>query len=133
MKATYGEVLKYPKTLIQSSGPNNVTEIPFNINNESHKNLILGEFIHTGNSELLDCREIFKDPITDDGTKKSKKGLLQVNEPINPHVEENGQIWVKDQCTWEEEKTGLLTTVFKDGELIKTTTLEEIRNRVNKH
>ena len=82
------------------------------------------------NGEL---KEIFKDPITDDGTKKSKKGLLQVNETINPHVEENGQIWVKDQCTWEEEKTGLLTTVFKDGELVKTTTLEEIRNRINKH
>ena len=80
--------------------------------------------------DVIECREIWKDPITDDGTKKSKKGLLQVNQTINPHVQENGQIWVKDQCTWEQEKTGLLTTVFKNGKLVKYTTLEEIRNKL---
>lgn len=75
-------------------------------------------------------REIFKDPITDDGTKKSKKGLLQVIQTENPHVKENGQIWVKDQCTWEQEKRGLLQTVFLNGKLVKETTLKEIRERL---
>lgn len=31
---------------------------------------------------------------------------------------------------WEEEKQGLLTTVFKDGKLTRITTLEEIRNKL---
>ena len=69
-------------------------------------------------------REIFKDPITDDGTKKSKKGLLQVYSKHN-------KIYVEDQCCWEQEKLGLLTTVFKDGKLVKETTLDEIRERLN--
>lgn len=69
-------------------------------------------------------REIFKDPITDDGIKKSLKGLLKV-------YEEDGVIKVKDQCTKEEEEEGLLETVFLNGKLIKETTLSEIRGRLN--
>ena len=93
----------------------------------------------------IEEREIFKDPITDDGTKKSKKGLLQVNlfEKHNGNCDMMGcdmngcmgickELSVKDQCTWDEEKTGLLTTVFKDGKLVKETTLDEIRNKLNK-
>lgn len=38
---------------------------------------------------------------------------------------------LKDQCTWEQEKEGYLTTVFKDGVLVKTTTLDEIRELLN--
>jgi nicotinamide phosphoribosyltransferase len=75
----------------------------------------------------LEAREIFKDPITDDGTKRSKKGLLSI-----PNTLKDGKIWVKDQCTWEEEGKGLLQTVFKDGQLVKQTTLTEIRERLNK-
>lgn len=33
--------------------------------------------------------------------------------------------------TPEEEKLGLLTTVFKDGVLLKETTLSDIRERIN--
>lgn len=72
-----------------------------------------------------DCREIFKDPITDDGTKRSKKGLLKVT------YDDNMNIVCTDQQNWEQEKTGLLETVFLNGKLIKETTLEEIRNRLN--
>lgn len=49
--------------------------------------------------------EIFKDPITDGGVKKSAKGLLMV-------YEEDGVIKLKDQCTWEEEGQGLLQVIF---------------------
>jgi len=76
------------------------------------------------NEYVTEKREIFKDPITDDGTKRSKKGLLQV-------LKKNGKIIVKDQCTEKEENSGLLTTVFKDGELVRKITLEEIRNRLS--
>jgi nicotinamide phosphoribosyltransferase len=65
--------------------------------------------------------EIFKDPITDTSGKKSAKGLLQV------YRDEYGNIKLKDQCTWEEEKQGLLETVFKDGKFTRFQTLNEIR------
>lgn len=38
-----------------------------------------------------------------------------------------------DQCTLEEESQGLLETVFKDGKLVKTTNLKEIRNKLNSY
>lgn len=72
-------------------------------------------------------REIFKDPVTDDGTKRSKKGLLSVHQHTADH---SNELYVLDQQTWEQEKQGLLTTVFKDGHLIKRTNLEEIRKRL---
>lgn len=79
----------------------------------------------TGGEVNGEWREIFKDPITDDGTKKSKKGLLQVvREAIS------NEIIVRDQCNWKEEQLGLLTTVFKDGKLIKKVTLDEIRKKL---
>ncbi|KAA1243485.1 nicotinate phosphoribosyltransferase [Aquimarina sp. RZ0] len=68
-------------------------------------------------------REIFKDPITDDGTKKSAKGLVQL-------FEENGEIRFRDQVTPEEEKLGLLQTVFKDGVLTVDDCLSAIRERL---
>lgn len=81
-------------------------------------------------AQWTECRELFKDPITDDGTKKSKKGLLRVSyaETDNP---EDKYIIVDDQCTWEEEKQGLLETIFLDGKLTKFQTLSEIRERLN--
>lgn len=54
-------------------------------------------------------REIFKDPITDNGTKKSAKGRLAV-------VRENGEIVLKDQVTGPVEGD-LLLPVFLDGAL----------------
>lgn len=69
-------------------------------------------------------REIFKDPITDDGTKRSKKGLLCVME------DDNSNVVCYDGCSWEQEGKGMLKSVFKDSKLIKETNLEEIRNRL---
>jgi nicotinamide phosphoribosyltransferase len=100
-------------------------------------------------NSCIEPREIFKDPITDDGTKKSKKGLLRVSSnKIENKMEDskNGYpgsearyaddgsesiLIVLDQQTWEQEQYGLLTTVFKDGKLVKQVTLEEIRNKLN--
>lgn len=69
------------------------------------------------NGELV---EIFKDPITDDGTKKSAKGLLKVNEDYT----------LTDCCTYEEESEGLLKRIFLDGEFYCNPTLTEIRERI---
>lgn len=68
--------------------------------------------------------ELFKDPITDNGTKKSAKGLLRVEF-------EDGKFVLYDQQTKEQEAQGCLQTVFKDGKLVKQTSVEEIRNRIN--
>lgn len=67
---------------------------------------------------------IFKDPITDDGTKKSLKGLCML------YYDDKCEICVKDECTWEEEKTGLLVEVFRDGKLLVEETLSGIRQRL---
>jgi nicotinamide phosphoribosyltransferase len=68
-------------------------------------------------------REIFKDPITDDGTKKSAKGLMKI-------ILENGEYQLIDQVTWEDEKTGELKEVFRDGKLLKDWTLGEVRENI---
>lgn len=68
--------------------------------------------------------------MTDDGTKRSKKGLLKVFATENDGDEQYSIICI-DQQTWERENEGLLTTVFKDGKLVKQTTLQEIRDRLS--
>lgn len=69
--------------------------------------------------------DLYKDPITDNGVKKSAKGLLR--------VEKQGDDFVLfDQQTWEQEKQGMLQTVFLNGKMIKETSLREIRERLNK-
>lgn len=75
-------------------------------------------------------REIFKDPITDDGIKKSAKGLLQVGNQLDPESLEPIGYSLKDQCTWSEEGYGNLQVIFEDGEHLNQTTLTEIRKRL---
>jgi nicotinamide phosphoribosyltransferase len=67
--------------------------------------------------------ELFKDPVTDSGTKKSARGLLRVER-------ENGEYVLYDQQTPEQEQMGCLETVFKNGNLVKETTIAEIRERL---
>jgi len=64
--------------------------------------------------------DIFKDPATDNGVKKSAKGLLRVNADLT----------LSQQVSEAEEKEGLLRTVFKDGVTYNTETLSEIRARL---
>ena len=61
-------------------------------------------------------REIFKDPITDDGIKKSLKGLICV---------ENGK--ALDMVDWQKEKTGDLKLIFENGSFIKETSFAKIK------
>lgn len=73
-------------------------------------------------------RNIFKDPKTDDGTKRSAKGLMQVYRDAA-----TGRLKIKDKCSWEEEKEGELKTVYKDGKLVIDVSLAEIRNNIQKN
>jgi nicotinamide phosphoribosyltransferase len=70
-------------------------------------------------------RAIFKDPITDDGTKKSAKGLMKIEL-------ENGKYKLIDQVTWAQEQQGELKEVFRDGKLLIDQNLIEIRKQVTK-
>ena len=70
-------------------------------------------------------REIFKNPITDDGTKKSATGLLSVFEN-----EINGSYELTDHCNWETEAKGELQTIYKNGQFENQTTLTAIRARL---
>ncbi len=68
-------------------------------------------------------REIYKDPITDDGTKKSAKGLMKI-------IIENNHYKLIDQVNWEQEKQGELMEIFRDGKLLVDWKLSEIRDRI---
>ena len=70
-------------------------------------------------------RALFKDPKTDDGLKRSARGLLKVQEL------DNGNFVLHNDCTVEQEQTGALQTVFLDGRIIKSFTVDEIRAKVN--
>lgn len=71
---------------------------------------------------------IFKDPITDDGTKKSATGRVA----IAPRPD--GKMKLIDGLNSEEEKGtesyNLLETIFENGVSVKEVTLQEIRTRL---
>lgn len=68
-------------------------------------------------------REIFKNPVTDDGTKRSATGLLRVKK-------ENGRFVLYDKVSPAEEAQSELKTVFKDGKITQEYSLAEIRARL---
>jgi nicotinamide phosphoribosyltransferase len=72
---------------------------------------------------------LFKDPKTDDGTKKSAKGLLCVMSKVYTETGNTSYV-LYDNASREVEKTGALTTLFKDGEFKKHQTFAEIRERL---
>lgn len=67
--------------------------------------------------------DIEKDPITD-STKKSHKGFMKLVR------DEDGEYHTIDECTAEEEQTGLLEVVFRNGNLVGEQFFAEIRARV---
>lgn len=67
--------------------------------------------------------EIFKDPITDSGTKKSAKGLLQVNKV-------NGELVLTDQVDYHQEQDSELKTIYLNGVVFKDN-YQDIKNRIN--
>jgi nicotinamide phosphoribosyltransferase len=80
--------------------------------------------------------DIYKDPATDDGTKKSLRGFCQV---INNRPECAADVLLYDGkdnpvvrtgVTKEEEKGGLLQTIYENGKFHNTIDLYTIRERV---
>ena len=71
-----------------------------------------------------EARNIYKNPKTDAGTKKSAKGLLRVEL-------EDGEYVLYDEQTPEQEQQGALVEVFRDGQQLVSYSLEEIRSRLH--
>lgn len=67
---------------------------------------------------------IFKDPKTDNGTKKSARGLLRVDK------NSDGVYVLTDNATPEQEAGGELVTVFKNGMIINPVSFEQVRATV---
>jgi nicotinamide phosphoribosyltransferase len=68
-------------------------------------------------------QNIYKDPITDDGTKKSATGLLSVQSVA-------GKVICSERESWDNEDRGLLQDIFINGKPHNVTTLKEMRARI---
>lgn len=71
-----------------------------------------------------EMRELFKDPVTDNGVKKSARGLLRVEATPQGFV-------LLDRQTLTDETQGELLTVFLDGTPREPQTLDGIRQRLH--
>jgi nicotinamide phosphoribosyltransferase len=104
MKATYGEITSVAEEDMQCQGGPS-----------------LGE-------KWTECREIFKDPITDSGEKKSAKGLIAV------YPKEDGSgYYMKDQASWDEVEHCAYKNIFTDGNLLIDWSFRAIRERIMYH
>jgi nicotinamide phosphoribosyltransferase len=72
-------------------------------------------------------QDIYKDPLTDDGLKKSAKGLLAVES-----VDLDGHLAVLEGQNWGQEGCGLLENIFLNGRACNFQTLAEIRARIER-
>lgn len=103
--------------------------VVFGIGSYSYQFLTRDTFGYAMKSTYQECNgvsiEIFKDPKTDDGIKKSAKGLLRVEKV-------DGHFVTYDQQTWLQESQGELKTIFKDGNFMNRATLVSIRENLLK-
>lgn len=67
-------------------------------------------------------KEIFKNPVTDDGLKKSAKGKIAVIKGLN------GELQLVEGV--DDYEGDLLETVWSDGQFVRLNTLPEIRQRL---
>lgn len=82
-------------------------------------------FLNTvGDDYELKHIEIYKDPVTDSGTKKSAKGLLAV------YKDAMGEYVLHDQVGWKEVRNCEFQTILKDGVFYNEQSFEEIRERI---
>lgn len=72
-----------------------------------------------------EARDVFKDPISDDGTKRSLKGRQMVG-----YSESNPDEIISVEADEIYENKGLLQVIYEDGKFYNQCTLEEVRNRL---
>ena len=90
--------------------------------------IITGEEVVNGNIQsIIKEIEIFKDPITDDGTKRSARGITAV------FKNEEGDYYLKDRATMEEFNNCELKCAFHNGEVPIYPTMYEVRDRIDEN
>jgi nicotinamide phosphoribosyltransferase len=78
-------------------------------------------------------RQIFKDPKTDDGIKKSQKGKVMVyRDPVTNEIKYVDCLNLNDKISIkrDDQDMSMLQEVFKDGKLLVEESLSDIRNRL---
>jgi nicotinic acid phosphoribosyltransferase len=70
---------------------------------------------------------VFKDPVTDDGTKKSATGRLAVL----PSRNQPGELFLLQDAEWHAEKSSLLKPVWENGKFVRPQTFEDVRRVLN--
>lgn len=66
--------------------------------------------------------DLQKDPITDNGTKKSAKGRLAV------FRDSEGELYLVEQASPDEEAASELQCIWADGDFVRTQTFAEARS-----
>ena len=74
-----------------------------------------------------EARELWKEPKTDNGVKKSARGLLAV-----VYDEQQKEYFLVDRVGQGAEERGQLKPVFFNGNLVRKETLKEIREKLDK-
>lgn len=107
-----------------------VTNVILGIGSYTYQYSTRDSFGFAAKGAWFECDEkeysIYKDPITDDGTKKSLKGFQFVFE------DENGVIHVESEVSEEKAYSdeNMLRPIFKDGEMLNEITFETLRERI---
>ncbi len=70
-------------------------------------------------------RELFKDPITDSGTKRSARGFLRV------YKDGYGRLRLEDQVQPDDPAQSLLEPVWEDGHALRTQSYADVRYQLN--
>jgi nicotinic acid phosphoribosyltransferase len=74
-----------------------------------------------------EVRNIFKDPATDNGLKKSATGRLSVQ------YKANGELYLTDRATPEQEAASLIQPVWENGKFLKTQSFANVRAELRRH
>ena len=80
---------------------------------------------HTIECDCIKEYNIYKDPVTDDGVKRSLKGLLQVKLVDNEYI-------VNQESSWEQEEDSELKTIYENGIFKNQVTFQDVRNNLTK-
>lgn len=67
-------------------------------------------------------RDLYKDPVTDDGVKRSARGRLAV-----VHSKLSGELMLVNQATPDEEAQSLLQPVWRNGSFLRTQSFADVR------
>jgi nicotinamide phosphoribosyltransferase len=94
------------------------------VSRDTYGMAVKATYAEVATSAGVQSLELFKDPKTDDGTKKSARGLICV------YKGSDGELKQSDQVSPEEEQAGLLRTVFEDGKILIDESFATIRARV---